>query len=340
MIRLRTSQLTSGLVLGSDLVKDDIVLFEKFKVLDSKDIAFIQKYFDTCDILSLVELEPCILYDSSFSNKYINFLVNHFNFLFSSVLDNESEFKRLSDYIAKELSKNREVLFSLIRLRQNHKYTYEHSTNVALLCLEVGYTLELTDYELHNLVLGAILHDLGKLRISNSILDKPSKLSDAEFEIIKTHPDVGTRLANNLEGINPIISRIVREHHEKLDGTGYPDKLKSGSIHDLSKIVTVCDIFDAVTSKRSYHEASSYEKCAKILCDDVNNGKLDKDIVKSLLSKTVIYPLDTFVRLSNGVTGFVVVEDIDNNRPVVYDCVNKVYYDLRSRKDIGIVYAV
>lgn len=340
MHSVSTSQLSSGLVLAEDLVKDNRVIVGKFKILDTQDIGIIQKYFNTCKIYSLREIEPAIINNSSFSSKYIDFLVRHFNLLFSSVFNNRLKFEKLSYCISQELSKNREVLFSLIRLRQNHQYTYDHSTNVALLCLEVGYSLELTDAELHSLVLGAILHDLGKLYIDNKILDKPSKLTDEEFEIVKQHPDIGTKLANRLSGLNPYILRIVREHHEKLDGTGYPNHLKSSNILGLSKIVTVCDIFDALTSKRSYHNACSYEKGAKIICNDVKSGKLDTYVVQALISKTVIYPIDTYVRLSNGVAGFVVVEDAVSNRPIIYDCINKRFYDLKTLRDVHIIYAV
>ena len=124
-----SSQLTSGLVLAEAVKNNDEVLVEKFKILDSKDIKIIQKYTSFCKIYSLQELEPRVFKSSSFSWQYVNFLVKNFNLLFSSVFDNTQEFEELSVCISRELQKNREVLFSMIRLRQNHLYTYQHSTN-------------------------------------------------------------------------------------------------------------------------------------------------------------------------------------------------------------------
>lgn len=340
MRTINTSQLSSGLVLANDLVKDNRVVVGKFKVLDTNDIYIIQKYFNTCDIFSLRELQPIIYNNVNFSSKYIDFLVRHFNLLFSSVFDNRLEFENLSKFISMELMNNRDVLLSLIQLRYNHEYTYSHSTNVALLSLEMGYSLGLTDSELHSLVLGALLHDLGKLRIDNKILDKPTKLTDEEFAEIKKHPIIGTELATKLHSINPNIVRIVNEHHEKLDGTGYPNNLRGNNICDLSKIVAVCDIYDAVTSKRSYHDARSYEKGAKILCEDAKRGKIDSFLVQTLISKTVMYSVDTYVKLSNGISGFVVVEDNVFNRPIIYDCVYKKFYDLKKLQNVCIIYAV
>lgn len=339
MHTISTSFLTSGLVLGNDLVKDNHVFYKKYKILDNKDINLIQRNFRTCDILSLRELQPSIIYDDSFSAKYIDFLVKNFNLLFSSVFDTSEEFEKLSNYIYLELTKSRDVLYSLIKLRQNHNYTYSHSTNVALLALEIGCSIRLSDSELHNLVLGALLHDLGKLSIDNKILDKPGKLTNEEFEIIKSHPISGCRIAINSNNLNPAVVRGIKEHHEKLNGTGYPDKLASNQIHDLSKIITVCDIFDAITSRRSYHSADSYENCARILCNEVREGSLDSYIVQTLLSKTIIYPIDTYIKLSNGLSGFVVVESAEN-KPIIYDFTNMKFYDLKTMKNVRIIYAI
>lgn len=340
MQNVDTSQLTSGLVLGEDIIKGDKVILKKHKILDDSSIKIIKNECSHCKILSLSELEPAITNKCSFSDKYIHFLVNNFNLLYSSVFDNTAEFIHQANYVAKELSSNRQALVSLLKLRSNHLYTYSHSTNVALLSLEVGYQLELYDTELHNLVFGAILHDLGKLYIDNKILDKPGKLSDEEFNIIKQHPTIGYTLAHNLVDLNTNILCIIKQHHEKLDGSGYPYGLVGNEINDLAKIVTVCDIYDAITSDRSYHKARSYEVCAKMLNSDVRKGKLDSYVVNALVSKTVVYSIDTFVRLNNGVSGFVVAEDLKSNRPIIYDCINRRFYNLKKCKDLKIIYAV
>lgn len=340
MQTINTSQLSSGLVLGEDIIKDNNIVYKKNKILDEKSIEVIQGEYDKCKILSLNELEPAILRGGSLSNKYIDFLVKDFNLLYSSAFDNTEDFVCQANRISKELSSNREALFSLLKLRQNHLYTYNHSTNVALLSLEVGCYLELYDRELQKLVLGAILHDLGKLYIDNSILDKPGILTEDEFNTIKRHPSIGYNLVNNYIGLDSSVLNIIHQHHEKLDGSGYPYGLRGNKIDYLSRITTVCDIYDAITNDRSYHKAKSFEDCAVMLNKDVKDGKLDNYVVQALISKTVVYTVDTYVKLSNGVCGFVVIEDTKNNRPVVYDYINRKFYDLKERNDLKIIYAV
>lgn len=335
-----TSQLSSGLVLAEDLLLENQIVVPRNKVLTDDDVYMIRKNFQKCKILSLKELQPLIYNSSSFSRSYIDFLVRQFNLIFSSVFNNSSEFKQLSLRISNELLRNRAVLIALLHLRQKHEYTYNHSTNVALLSVEVGCCLQLSDLEIHSLILGALLHDIGKLEISNKILDKPAKLTDTEFEQVKKHPQLGFSLTERLDSMNPDIMRIVKEHHEKMDGSGYPQHLQGNDICPLSRIVTVCDMYDAITSKRSYHEAFSYERGAEILRQDAKSHKLDSVLVQTLLSNVVVYTLDMYVRLSNGVSGFVVAEDRQNNRPVIYDCVYKKFYDLKKLLNVYIVYAI
>lgn len=155
------------------------------------------------------------------------------------------DYKKYSKELSCYLDKNRDALQSLLELRDIHQYTYEHSIGVALYSIRFGIQMELSSQELSNLAIGAVLHDTGKELISQTILDKPDKLSQEEFQIIKKHPDYGVSLVGDIFCITDGIENIIRQHHEKLDGSGYPNRMQK--IAFLAQIVSIADMFDALT---------------------------------------------------------------------------------------------
>ena len=228
------------------------------------------------------------------------------------------------------LYKNRSALFDIFVLRENHCYTFEHSISVAVYATLIGVHMGLTDNELYNLVIGSLLHDLGKLKISNTILDKPTRLSDKEFLAIKQHPRYGLLLTKDLNEITPEMSAIIEQHHERLDGTGYPNNLKENSILYLAKIVSVCDIFDAVTSKRSYHNPLSGKKGFGILADEVDKHHISKEIVDVFDRNMIYYCQNSYVTLNNGELCIVMQNTKGARQPIVISCVTKQIYDLNK----------
>lgn len=133
-----------------------------------------------------------------------------------------------------------------------------HSIRTALLATCMAKELGLGESEIAEIGLGALLHDIGKLFLPREILDKPCKLSDLEFDVIKTHSEIGFQLLKDQSWLPESTIRIVHNHHERLDGSGYPKHLAGDEIHRYERIVGVADVFDAMTSKRNYREALSY----------------------------------------------------------------------------------
>jgi len=167
-------------------------------------------------------------------------------------------------------------------------YTFDHSINVAMYSISILKALKpnAEHTELLTAGLGGLLHDLGKLEIPTSIINNAGKLSDEDFEVIKTHPGIGDRLLKdqcargecNSEDINfDIIRRVVHEHHENYNGTGYPNKLKENDIHVYARIVSIADFYDAVTTKRSYHEVLSTKDAIELMGKSVGK-KIDPKI--------------------------------------------------------------
>ncbi|MCO4754766.1 MAG: HD domain-containing protein [Bacteriovoracaceae bacterium] len=166
-------------------------------------------------------------------------------------------------------------------------YTYDHSINVAMYCITIVRALkkDASRAELMHAGLGGLLHDLGKIKIPTHILNNPSGLSDREYEEIKKHPDFGIDLllsgAGGIEdGIDvKTIGRVIHEHHENWDGTGYPNKVKEHDIHLLARVCAIADFFDAVTTKRSYNKVLSVGQALEIM-GKTSGKKLDPTVFK------------------------------------------------------------
>lgn len=193
----------------------------------------------------------------------------------------ESMIDVLDDY-------NIDSLRSLIgNLSVHDFYTYDHSINVSMYCITILRALnpEAKRIELLHAGLGGLLHDLGKIKIPTNILNNPGALSDEQYELIKKHPKYGIDLLVSgeceVEGDIDLetIARIVHEHHENWNGTGYPQKLKEKEIHVLARICTIADFFDAVTTKRSYNEVLTVSQAIDVM-DKFSGVKLDPKIYK------------------------------------------------------------
>lgn len=164
-------------------------------------------------------------------------------------------------------------------------YTYDHSINVSMYCISLYRAAKpnATKEEIVMAGLGGLLHDIGKIKITTDIINKPDKLSDEEFDVIKQHPDYGFQLLSehpcpDCQGVDfGIIKRIVYEHHENFNGTGYPRKISGNDIHLLARVTAIADFFDAITTKRSYHEVLNTEDAIQVMAKAVGK-KIDPNL--------------------------------------------------------------
>lgn len=163
--------------------------------------------------------------------------------------------KTLASIMLEDLMKDDAVFLSMLEVLSHDYYTYSHCVNVSIYSITIGKKLGLTDNEMEDLASGSILHDIGKARIDLKILNKQGRLTEDEFEIMKTHPSEGVLILEGLGEKNQNILDSVNFHHEKIDGSGYPKKLKDEKIPLIAQIVAIADIFDALTTKRSYKDA-------------------------------------------------------------------------------------
>jgi putative nucleotidyltransferase with HDIG domain len=159
----------------------------------------------------------------------------------------------------------------MLRLAAKDDFTEQHARRVALLAVRVGEQLGLPPGRLRRLALGGLLHDIGKLRVPEAILRKPASLDSDERDVISLHPDWGDQLAGEL-GFDASTRRLIRSHHERLDGAGYPDGLSGGQLDADIRILTVCDVFDALVSERVYRPAFTVDEAMAIMWDDAGRG--------------------------------------------------------------------
>jgi putative nucleotidyltransferase with HDIG domain len=152
----------------------------------------------------------------------------------------------------------------LVRLAHKDDYTAAHTRGVALRAVQVGEELGLPPARLRELAIGGLVHDVGKLSVPNEILQKPGALTDEEYDQIKRHPELGSELVRQL-GFSAQVARLVLDHHERLDGSGYPRGLGAPDLDIETRILAVCDVFDALLSRRVYRPAWTLDKALELL---------------------------------------------------------------------------
>lgn len=219
--------------------------------------------------------------------------------------------------LIEELLENDEIIISLGKLRSIDDYTLEHSINVCIMSLVLGISYGFKHDELIDLGVGAILHDIGKMMIPQGILNKPGALTIDEYEIVKNHTTYGYEILRKCKGINNIAAEVALSHHERLDGNGYPLGKKIDQIRIYSRIVAICDVYDALTSDRVYKNKIEPHKALEYICKMVNS-QFDNEIVKKLLSCVKIYPVGSLVKLNTNEIGLVVdISKLNPSNPVV-----------------------
>ena len=176
------------------------------------------------------------------------------------------------------------VLFSLAKtVEAKDEYTQGHVERVSKLAITLGKKMGLSEEEMEALRYGGILHDIGKIGIPGNILNKPGPLSPEEWEVMKNHPVAGYNICLPLKKNLGYALEVIRHHHEKLDGSGYPDGIKDEEISTAARIMAVVDIYDALVTDRPYRNGMPLEKAAEILKQDADNEKLDPLVVDYLL---------------------------------------------------------
>lgn len=200
--------------------------------------------------------------------------------------------------IVDRIANSEDFMEDIESIRVYDEYTYKHCINVAITATTLGIGIGYEYERLKNLVIGAMLHDIGKQMIPIEIINKHGKLTDDEMKIVKQHPENGYRLLLKEVNTSSSIREIVHQHHENYNGTGYPRGLKQDEIYELAMLVHICDVYDALISKRSYKDAFSFADTIKIL-QDGRNKMFNSEMLDAFFKYVPIYHKGTKVTLSN-----------------------------------------
>lgn len=217
----------------------------------------------------------------------------------------------------------------LLDIRTYDEYTYVHSLDTCIMSAVIGMTAKMDRADIKELGVGAILHDIGKTRISTKIINKNDRLTDEEYNEIKKHPIYGGEILRLDYRISDLIINTVLQHHERVDGTGYPYGLKSESISPYAKVVCLCDTYDAVSNDRVYRKKFAPNDAYELIL--AGSGTIfDEQVVKNFKQSFSIYPLGCCLRLTSGEEGYVIRQNENfPDRPVL-----RVIYDSKTRLSV------
>ena len=191
-----------------------------------------------------------------------------------------------------------DALLPLARLKQHDSYTFQHSVSVCALMTAFARTLEVPREKIREIAIGALLHDVGKARVPDEILTKPGKLTDAEFDRMKNHVVQSKIILMATPGISPIALDVAAQHHERFDGTGYPNKLAGDQISLYGRMGAIVDVYDAITSDRVYHKGKPPTEALRKLLEWSANH-FEPRLVKAFIRSVGIYPTGALVRLES-----------------------------------------
>lgn len=227
----------------------------------------------------------------------------------------------LVDYIIETGAVN----INLYEVKTYDNYTYIHSVDTCIMACFIGMTVNLDKEELKELAVAAILHDIGKTKISNQIINKKTPLTNTEFIEIKKHPIYGEEILRTSDSLSECIIKSVLEHHERIDGKGYPKGLIGDQIHKFAKIISISDVYTAVSANRSYRSKFTPSEAYELILSG-SGTMFDSEIVNSFRKTFAIYPLGCCIRLSSGMEGLVVKQNkYFPDKPVI-----RVLYDSKT----------
>ncbi|WP_297522229.1 HD-GYP domain-containing protein [uncultured Clostridium sp.] len=260
--------------------------------LRQKSVKLIKDVFENAEMINLANVE----FNSLNNKETLSGLKQKEDYL--------NTLKDLSEDICQNILSNKDISVSLVDIKNMDAYTYQHSVNVATLSVVMGIGIALPKEKLIDLCVGALLHDIGKVFVGKSIIQKPASLTDTELDVIKLHPKMGYDYMKNIPNLKTACKMVVLQHHERVDGTGYPNALVGEDINLLARIVSIADVYDALSSDRPYKRAMCPNDAFEFILSKAGT-MFDFNLTKLFSRIIVPYPEGTIVNLSNNTTAVV-----------------------------------
>jgi HD-GYP domain-containing protein (c-di-GMP phosphodiesterase class II) len=238
----------------------------------------------------------------------------------------------LVDEIAASMQRNAGAMLGLVRLKTHDDYSFMHSVAVCTLMVVLSRRMGLDETQVREAGLAGLLHDLGKAKIPLEVLNKPGKLTPAEYNLIKGHPRLGHDMLLESGTASPMALDVCLHHHERPDGQGYPEGLSGQAFSPLARMAAVCDVYDAITSNRPYKAGWLPADSVAKMAEWTRAGKFDADVFRAFIDCVGIYPVGSLVRL--GSERLAVVVEHNPGAPVSPRI--KVFYSLRAQLTLPI----
>lgn len=342
--RVKIHSISSNMILAQDVVdKYGRVLIASGASLKQETVFLLKKHdIDSVWVSSSTKDNQEIDMTSSLVNwetrlKLMSNVKNAFSDP-NKFLEQVKVLHRHVEDIVLDLSSRKDVLLYLDDIASSNDYLFMHSVNVGLFSIVIGIIMELSPEELCILGMGGLLHDLGKTCISKDLLDKQEQLSIQEFNAIKEHSLLGYNLLRLESNIDHRISLIALQHHERVNGSGYPWRISGDRIHPLAKIVAVADVYDALTTDRVYRSRLSSIDAITIMMEGIDT-QFDSAVMNAFRQVSVPYPIGNTVTLSNGLRGKIIrLNSANLIRPLVLT--SKGIFNLLLETDLDIVSAI
>ncbi len=235
------------------------------------------------------------------------------------------EFAESVNEIIDSVTRNRDALLLLSNIKAKDEYTYEHSVNVSILAAGISKALKMDKDEIFQYTLGAILHDIGKSKIPEEILKKQAPLTQKEYNILKKHVELGIEILSAHKDVTANTLSVIAEHHERLNGTGYPKKLSGSQISLGGKLGGILDVYDALTSERVYHTPVNPVQALKEIYTQ-RDILFEEELIQQFIKFLGIYPPGSLVKLGSGFLAIV----IEAGREDILKPIVRIIYDLKK----------
>jgi len=206
--------------------------------------------------------------------------------------------RSIADDLMKAINDNDALAVDISVLKISDEYTFKHSVDVATMAMIIAKKRQMSKQEVYDIGISGLLHDIGKSKIPNEILNKPGKLTEEEFAVMKQHPVLGYQILKENQGLSDMIKLGVLQHHEKINGKGYPLGTEAAQISTFGKIISVVDIYDALVTERPYKPGFSPRDAVEMIM--AMTAELDMAALKGFMGSVILYPVGSTVVLSNG----------------------------------------
>lgn len=311
MIYLKIENVKPGMLLGQSIYSNNQVLLTEKTMLTASYISRLKRLGISGIYIANHIDEDLQIYDiisrktrreiASLAEKTLTQVKQPQDFTSSL----SASIRNVIDTVIQELMSSNDLTINLYTIKTFSDYLFNHSVNVCLYSIIIGIARGYGEKKLMQLGVGAFLHDLGKLQIPTEILDKPSKLTAEEFKEIQLHPKLGYDILKKSGEIDYTSASVIYQHHEKLNGSGYPKQLDRDRIHEFSRIVAIADIYDAITSNRVYNKAMPNHEAIQLILSYASQ-ELDEELVSLFLTYVPAFPLGTYAHLNNQLKGVVI----------------------------------